>query len=537
MAIIGNGSISFYRWDWGASSPTWDKVADVLGIRSFDISQEILDVTPRPYVFDLAVRKAYRSKLPGHRTGQLTMSMLFSWAGYQDILSDLEREQATQYKIVVVAGASKAFRFQAIVNSLGFVGMATDKVVCDVSFELHEQPTIQIQATDVPDKEVDVLMDFYNATGGSNWTNNSGWGTDPIVANWYGITVSGGHVTGMNLENNNLSGDVGTTLSDLYSTLTVLRLEDNSNLKGDTANFSNFTSLTWLRIGCTLFEGSLFDLQNLTALEYLNIMELTFTGSLSAIASLTALKDFKADHTEISGDISYLSSMSGLEQLWLPYTSVSGNISNLSSLPLTSIKFNGTSVEGDISNLSSMDLIQVEFNGCSGIEGDISNLASSSHVGLKWVNFSNSSVDGDIGALKDHTSMISFCFGNTDVSGDVGELITFTSLETLYLPYTSVDYSSPSAGLPSEWDDCDIYLANCSWTQTEVNAFLCDLNDASVSSTKTLDLAGNNLAPTTSGENCQISLESKGWTVYTNEPSALKDEPDGDTIRDDISKG
>lgn len=36
--------------------------------------------------------------------------------------------------------------------------------------------------------ERDALMDFYTATGGHTWKNNTGWGKgDPCMVYWYGV--------------------------------------------------------------------------------------------------------------------------------------------------------------------------------------------------------------------------------------------------------------------------------------------------------------------------------------------------------------
>ncbi len=64
--------------------------------------------------------------------------------------------------------------------------------------------------TDVPQSEADALMYLYNNGGGAGWTNKTGWGTDLVVGNWYGITVSGGHVTKIILRNNNGFGDISS---------------------------------------------------------------------------------------------------------------------------------------------------------------------------------------------------------------------------------------------------------------------------------------------------------------------------------------
>jgi len=86
----------------------------------------------------------------------------------------------------------------------------------------------------VPDTERNALIDLYNATSGGSWTNNTNWNSTEPVANWYGVTVENltgqDHVVGLNLENNNLSGILPTSLWNLFS-LTTLDLSDN-NLEG-----------------------------------------------------------------------------------------------------------------------------------------------------------------------------------------------------------------------------------------------------------------------------------------------------------------
>ena len=53
------------------------------------------------------------------------------------------------------------------------------------------------------------LMKLYEAMGGDSWTYNANWGTDAPLEDWYGIAVdSAGRVTTLNLNRNNLSGEV-----------------------------------------------------------------------------------------------------------------------------------------------------------------------------------------------------------------------------------------------------------------------------------------------------------------------------------------
>ena len=50
--------------------------------------------------------------------------------------------------------------------------------------------------TPTPVSQCDVLMDLYDATGGSSWRSNDNWGTgDCCTNNWYGVTCASGAVT------------------------------------------------------------------------------------------------------------------------------------------------------------------------------------------------------------------------------------------------------------------------------------------------------------------------------------------------------
>jgi len=95
----------------------------------------------------------------------------------------------------------------------------------------------------VPIGEALALVQLYNATDGANWTDNTNWLTDPIVGNWNGVTVAGGHVTGINLHDNSLAGAIGSTLNPLAGSLTKLWFYGN---QVTTLDLSVLTSLTTL---------------------------------------------------------------------------------------------------------------------------------------------------------------------------------------------------------------------------------------------------------------------------------------------------
>lgn len=66
--------------------------------------------------------------------------------------------------------------------------------------------------------ERDALIRLYHSTGGESWVNQENWCTDSPLEDWYGVSVDqSGHVVAINLENNNLSGNLDINLDDFVN--------------------------------------------------------------------------------------------------------------------------------------------------------------------------------------------------------------------------------------------------------------------------------------------------------------------------------
>ena len=66
------------------------------------------------------------------------------------------------------------------------------------------------------------LEALYDATGGASWTTKTNWKTTATLDTWHGVTTdSTGRVTGLNLNNNGLTGQLPAALGDLTALETL----------------------------------------------------------------------------------------------------------------------------------------------------------------------------------------------------------------------------------------------------------------------------------------------------------------------------
>jgi Leucine-rich repeat (LRR) protein len=100
-----------------------------------------------------------------------------------------------------------------------------------------------------------ILVNFYNATDGENWTNNTNWLTGP-VSTWYGITIESDFVTEIRLKDNNLSGEIPTDLGQLIS-LEYLALDTNQLTGPIPTELGNLTELEYLYLNGNQLTGTI----------------------------------------------------------------------------------------------------------------------------------------------------------------------------------------------------------------------------------------------------------------------------------------
>ena len=186
---------------------------------------------------------------------------------------------------------------------------------------------------------------------GDNWNNNTNWCTDAPLNEWYGVQVEGGEVVSINLNYNNLSGDVppeitqlthlrdfvvyGNNITSLPENFGELKsLEyldcDGTNLGVFPPQVLELTNLRELWLNGNGIEGQLPEgLANLTSLEYLYLYDNEFSGVLpDFLAQLTNLRVLELDVNQFEGfiPIAYFNNLSNLETFNVRWNNLTGTI-------------------------------------------------------------------------------------------------------------------------------------------------------------------------------------------------------------------
>uniref|UniRef100_UPI00261AE18C T9SS type A sorting domain-containing protein n=1 Tax=uncultured Polaribacter sp. TaxID=174711 RepID=UPI00261AE18C len=131
----------------------------------------------------------------------------------------------------------------------------------------------------VPQNEIQALVDLYNNLDGANWRNNSNWNgnlakaliNNPYNATkWQGVTtkiVDGGkHITDISLSSNQLKGALSESIGNLTK-LENLQLSSNEITGVLPTNFGNLTALKRLSLNNNQFTGLPTEMNALVNLE------------------------------------------------------------------------------------------------------------------------------------------------------------------------------------------------------------------------------------------------------------------------------
>ncbi len=251
------------------------------------------------------------------------------------------------------------------------------------------------------------LVDLYNSTNGGGWKYRNNW-LIGNVSSWYGVTVTGSRVTGLDLDNNHLNGSISTTIGNL-SGLDTLRLEYNELTGNIPTSIGNLINLQMLNCSSNQLTGSIpSSILSLKELTFLHLSDNRLTDTLPAgLGSLNKLTMLILHNNQLTGSIpASIAKITTLNMIDISYNKLSGslptNIGNIKSM--TKLILNDNKLTGilpkSIVNLSSLETLQLSDNLLSGsIPSSIGNLSNLTDLFLDYNQFTGK-IPTSIGKLK-----------------------------------------------------------------------------------------------------------------------------------------
>ena len=265
------------------------------------------------------------------------------------------------------------------------------------------------------------------------------WSAGTAIADWTGVTVTDGRVSGLGLTNQGLNGMIPNTLGDL-SELTVLRLNSSfvpaipnisapanpNSLTGSIpAQLGSLTKLIHLFLDGNSLSGSIpEELGNMSALASLALNDNNLTGSMPvSLGKLTELRLFNLSANSLSGSIpSKLGDLSKILTFNLSGNQLTGSIpeeigrlTEAVSFDLSDNKLTGA-MPASLGKLTKAAIFSLDGNNLSGsIPASFGSLTS-----LILLNLSDNSLSGSIPQeLGNLTQLIGLNLYGNNLSGCV----------------------------------------------------------------------------------------------------------------------
>lgn len=261
----------------------------------------------------------------------------------------------------------------------------------DVTLTIEEDEVSCLNTTAAPSgsstglvKDCEILLAAKDDLLGATDARALNWSADTAIADWSGVTVSGGRVTGLRLTSRNLGAHLnGTIPADLgsLSALTRLNLSTNHLTGSIPSELGDLTNLTDLLLSNNQFTGSIpTELGDLSNLEILDLSTNALSGGipteLGALTELTILDlsaNGRVEPYGLSGSIpTQLGALTKLTTLRLSTNALTGGIptglgalTDLRTLELFENDLSG-SIPSALQALTKLETLALRDNALSG---------------------------------------------------------------------------------------------------------------------------------------------------------------------------
>ena len=249
-------------------------------------------------------------------------------------------------RLSIKKGANSYTNGASVPLDVGFNEITIEVTPSDAT--LKQTYTVQVLREGTLALDRAALMALYNSTGGPNWTNNTNWGTDEPLYNWYGVEMHSRRVLDLKLPSNNLRGRIPVELRSL-NTLWDLDLSGN-RLTGNIPDLSGLPFLRDVDISGNQLSGPIPDLHDLDDVWFIDLSSNQFSGPIPALHGLNRLSTLDLSSNQLSGEIPAALSDRDLPQLhhlYLNNNRLSGTIPEaLNRFGIAATRFAGNSLTG-----------------------------------------------------------------------------------------------------------------------------------------------------------------------------------------------
>ena len=232
--------------------------------------------------------------------------------------------------------------------------------------------TVSVMAIDI---DRAVLVKFYEATGGPQWTRNANWLSDRPLDEWFGVnTDEYERVTALEMTDNDLSGSLPSELGEL-TRLRFLRLPSNKLTGPIPGELGLLPDLWVISLSQNNLSGSIPpELGQAATLFTIQLNYNQLTGEIPAeLGQLPRLDNLQLNDNQLTGRIPpELGRLTGLRSLFLDYNMLSGsipptlgNLANVYRLELNHNRLTGE-IPPELGNMTGMTQLFLDNNMLSG---------------------------------------------------------------------------------------------------------------------------------------------------------------------------
>ncbi len=345
------------------------------------------------------------------------------------------------------------------------------------------------QSWSITNAERNTLINIYNTTSGSTWSQN--WDLEKDPKTWFGVKIKAGSVTELNLRGNALKGNFPPSISGLTklekldlssnqlsgeiapSLASLIQLErldiSNNRLTGDpTAFILPLNKLTDISVGNNQFEFADINtvLQNFPNLQHLDISHIGLTTVPEKVSTLSLLQSLNLSNNNISQGFGNLSSLSKLAELNLSgnsLTKIPTEIAPLLALTTLDMSNNllATNYASPLSSLTNLEWISFQGNQITAFPAELAQLAKLVHL-----NFSDNKISGGFGSLVQLHQLEQIFLDKNLINTFPEALLQLNALQMLSLTGNQLSGTIPQ-NIPVL-----TFLDNNRYTKAEIRSFL-----------------------------------------------------------------